>query len=120
MNTWEEKRVKMGGVGTRIHGIRMCTVHTCSFGLTPILDFPLNLHNLGAFAIKAECAGWHFRVYALVWAFRNKLFASLVPSHWRKVGERDSCPSAHQCCLCPEASLPCRRRQCFTHSFPRQ
>ena len=31
-------------------------------------------------------------------------------------GRRDSCPSAHRCCICPWTSLPRRRRECFAFS----
>ena len=29
---------------------------------------------------RSKCAGWYFRAYALVWVFRRKLSALLVPS----------------------------------------
>jgi hypothetical protein len=31
---------------------------------------------------QGECAGWYFRVSALLWVFRNPLSALLVLSHW--------------------------------------
>ena len=33
---------------------------------------------------KGECAGWYFKVCTLLRDLTNKLFQSLVPSHWRR------------------------------------
>ena len=115
------------------HGVYVTWVATrpCSCGhIPPTLGRSLRMpsaalqpaepYRLGAWAacllgggggIKARyTCGWDFRMYILVWAFRHKEFASLVPGHGGNVfsmGESGANgPLLTRACLCPLASLP--------------
>ena len=61
-------------------------------------------------ATKAQSAGWYFQVYALVQVFRGDCLQITEEKNFWDV-KWDRCPSAHKCCLCPLASLPCRNCQ---------
>ena len=67
---------------------------------------------------------WYFMEWGVCWfGFWNQIAYSTCP---KSLGEKDcwsvrvgTCPSAHKCCFCPSASLPRRRRRCFTQNLSR-